>query len=73
MAMGYVGLYWGIAQLVVPAAFGFLARAAGLPVALWVAGAVFLVAGLTNPAVFRWLVERQPHPQRQQAEKGPLA
>lgn len=58
MAMGYVGLYWGIAQLAVPAAFGFLARAAGLPVALWAAGALFLAAAVTTPSLFSWLVER---------------
>ena len=56
MAMAYVGLYWGTAQVVVPAGFGALAAAAGLQVALWAAGGIFLAAGIVFPALYRWFV-----------------
>lgn len=56
MAMAYVGLYWGTAQLVVPVGFGALAGAADLQASLWAAGAVFLIAGVVFPALYRWFV-----------------
>ena len=56
MAMAYVGLYWGTAQLVVPVAFGALAGAAGLQATLWVAGAIFIAAGAAFPLLYRWFV-----------------
>jgi len=57
--MAYVGLYWGMAQLIVPTGFGFLAKAFGLEVTFWVAGGVFIAASLANPMVYRWLVEKK--------------
>jgi MFS family permease len=60
MAMGYVGLYWGVAQLVVPGAFGFIAAAVGLSASFWIAGAIFLAAGLALPVVYPYLTK--PHP-----------
>ena len=56
MAMAYVGLYWGTAQLVVPVGFGALAGAASLQASLWAAGAVFLFAGVLFPMLYRWFV-----------------
>ena len=56
MAMAYVGLYWGTAQLVVPVGFGALAGAVGLQASLWAAGALFLVAGVFFPMLYRWFV-----------------
>ena len=56
MAMAYVGLYWGAAQLLIPAGFGALAAAVGLAATHWVAGAVFLGAGLLFPLLYRWFV-----------------
>ncbi len=56
MAMAYVGLYWGTAQLVAPLGFGALAGAFGLEVSLWVAGALFLAAGALFPILYRWFV-----------------
>lgn len=56
MAMAYVGLYWGTAQLIVPVGFGALAGAVGLQASLWAAGALFLVAGVFFPMLYRWFV-----------------
>ena len=56
MAMAYVGLYWGTAQLVVPVGFGALAGAVSLQASLWAAGAVFLFAGVLFPMLYRWFV-----------------
>ncbi len=56
MAMAYVGLYWGTAQLVVPVGFGALAGAVHLQASLWGAGALFLVAGAFFPMLYRWFV-----------------
>ena len=56
MAMAYVGLYWGTAQLLAPIGFGALAAAASLQVTLWASGAVFIAAGLVFPALYRWFV-----------------
>ncbi|MDE2836682.1 MAG: MFS transporter [Chloroflexota bacterium] len=56
MAMAYVGLYWGTAQLVVPVGFGALAGAVDLRASLWAAGALFLVAGAFFPMLYRWFV-----------------
>jgi MFS family permease len=59
VAMAYVGLYWGLAQLVIPTGFGLLAKAFGLEVTFWVAGGIFIAASLANPMVYRWLVEKK--------------
>ncbi len=56
MAMAYVGLYWGTAQLVVPVGFGALAGAVSLQASLWAAGTVFLFAGVLFPMLYRWFV-----------------
>ena len=56
MAMAYVGLYWGTAQMAVPLALGALAGAAGLQASLWAAGALFLAAGAVFPLLYRWFV-----------------
>ncbi len=56
MAMAYVGLYWGTAQIAVPLGFGALAGAAGLQASLWVAGALFIAAGAAFPLLYRWFV-----------------
>lgn len=56
MAMAYVGLYWGTAQLIAPLGFGALAGAVGLQATLWTAGAVFIAAGAVFPLLYRWFV-----------------
>jgi len=58
VAMGYVGLYWGTAQLVVPAAFGVIAAAMGLELTFWIAAAIFLAGAAAMPAVYPRLVAR---------------
>ena len=59
VAMAYVGLYWGVAQLIIPTGFGFLAQSFGLGTTFWVAGGIFIAASLANPIVYRWLVEQE--------------
>ena len=56
MAMAYVGLYWGMAQVVVPIGFGTLAGAASIETSLWAACALFLAAGALFPLIYRWFV-----------------
>lgn len=56
MAMAYVGLYWGTAQIAIPIGFGALAGAFGLEASFWVAGALFIAAGAFFPALYRWFV-----------------
>ena len=56
MAMAYVGLYWGTAQLLAPLGFGALAGALGLEASLWAAGLLFLLAGVLFPMLYRWFV-----------------
>ncbi len=56
MAMAYVGLYWGTAQLLAPLGFGAFAGAFGLEATLWAAGALFLTAGAFFPILYRWFV-----------------
>ncbi len=56
MAMAYVGLYWGMAQIAAPLALGALAEAAGLQASLWAAGALFIAAGAAFPLLYRWFV-----------------
>ena len=56
MAMAYVGLYWGTAQLVAPLGFGALAGLFGIQASLWTAGILFLVAGALFPLLYRWFV-----------------
>jgi MFS family permease len=65
IAMAYVGIYWGLAQLIIPVGFGFLARELGLEFTFWVAGSIFVAASLANPLVYVWLVgkkEASPSP-----------
>jgi MFS transporter, DHA1 family, multidrug resistance protein len=59
VAMAYVGLYWGLAQLIVPTGFGLLGQAFGLQTTFWVAGGIFIAASLANPMVYAWLVEKK--------------
>ncbi len=59
MAMAYTGLYWGIAQLSVPAIFGALAVATSLTVTFWVGGLMFVVGGLLMPIVHPALVKKK--------------
>ena len=56
MAMAYVGLYWGTAQVAVPIGFGALAGAFGIEASLWTAGTLFLIAGALFPMFYRWSV-----------------
>jgi MFS family permease len=56
MAMAYVGLYWGTAQVLVPVGFGALAGALGLATSFWIAGVLFVAAGLLFPLLYRWFV-----------------
>ncbi len=58
MAMGYVGLYWGIAQLFVPAGMGDLAAGVGLEVAFWITAVIFATLATALAPVYLRLVTR---------------
>ena len=58
IAMAYVGLYWGIAQIIVPAAFGLLASNIGLKDSFWVASAMFFGFALLMPILFPILTNK---------------
>lgn len=58
MAMGYVGLYWGIAQLIVPAGLGALAAWLGLETAFWVTAVCFGALAVALAPVYLRLVTR---------------
>ena len=57
VAMAYVGLYWGAAQVVVPASFGILAASYGLEDSFWFAGVMFLVFAAAMPLLFPYLTK----------------
>jgi predicted MFS family arabinose efflux permease len=51
-AMAYAGQFWGLAQLLVPAAFGFIAAAAGLSASLYMSGVLFIGLAFVVPVVY---------------------
>jgi MFS family permease len=57
VAMAYVGLYWGAAQVVVPASFGVLAASLSLKDSFWFAGVMFLVFAAAMPILFPFLTK----------------
>ena len=57
MAIAYVGLYWAMAQILVPLAFGVIAANLGLKDSFWFAGGLFLAAGIAIPIVFPYLTK----------------
>jgi MFS family permease len=63
VAMAYVGLYWGAAQIVVPASFGVIAANLGLENSFWLAGLMFICFAAAVPILFRFLTKgRAPNP-----------
>ena len=61
MAIAYVGLYWAVAQVVIPAAFGAIALTVGLRESFWFAGGLFLIGGLIIPVIWPYLTRvREP-------------
>jgi MFS family permease len=57
IAMAYVGLYWGAAQVIVPATFGVLAARYGLEDTFWFAGVMFIVFAAAMPILFPYLTK----------------
>jgi DHA1 family multidrug resistance protein-like MFS transporter len=57
VAMAYVGLYWGAAQVVIPASFGVLAASFGLRDSFWFAGVMFIVFAAAMPILFAYLTK----------------
>lgn len=56
VALSVAAFYWGIGQLVVPVAFGFLAEWTSSGQALWVAGVMLMLLGACVPWMARaWL------------------
>jgi len=63
VAMAYVGLYWGAAQIVVPASFGVIAANLGLENSFWLAGLMFICFAAAVPILFRFLTKgHAPNP-----------
>jgi len=56
-AMGYAGQFWGLAQLVVPAGFGFIAAAVGIAGAIRVGGVAMVVLAVAVIAIYPWLTK----------------
>jgi MFS family permease len=54
-AMGYAGQFWGVAQLVVPISFGFIATSIGLESSLYMSGFLFIGLAVLAPVVHRVL------------------
>jgi MFS family permease len=59
VAMAYVGLYWGAAQVVVPASFGVIAASFGLKDSFWFAGVMFIGFAAAMPILFPLLTKRR--------------
>ena len=59
VAMAYVGLYWGAAQIVIPASFGVIAANLGLKDSFWFAGLMFLGFAAAMPILFPLLTKRR--------------
>lgn len=57
-AMGYAGQFWGLAQLVVPTGFGFIAAAVGIADAIRVGGMAMIVLSVAIIAIYPWLTKR---------------
>jgi MFS family permease len=57
VAMAYVGLYWGAAQIVIPASFGFIAASYGLKDSFWFAGLMFIGFAAAMPILFPFLTK----------------
>jgi MFS family permease len=57
VAMAYVGLYWGIAQMAVPASFGVIAANLGLRDSFWFAGVMFIGFAVATPVLFPLLTK----------------
>ncbi|MDA1036498.1 MAG: MFS transporter [Chloroflexi bacterium] len=55
--MAYSGQFWGLAQLVIPTTFGFIAAAVGLGDAIRVGGIMLLVASVAVIGVYPWLTK----------------
>ena len=60
MAISVVGMYWGIAQLIIPVTFGFIAKYLGAAESLWIAAGLFITLSVLTPLLFRVLGPRQP-------------
>jgi len=55
--MAYSGQFWGLAQLVVPTTFGFIAAAIGLGDAIRVGGVMLLIASVAMIGLYPWLTK----------------
>ena len=59
VAMAYVGLYWGAAQVIVPASFGVIAANFGLVNSFWFAGLMFISFAVAMPFLFPFLTKNR--------------
>jgi MFS transporter, DHA1 family, multidrug resistance protein len=58
VAMAYVGLYWGVAQIAIPATFGVIAATVGLKDSFWFAGPMFIGFAIAMIILFPLLTKR---------------
>lgn len=58
MAISVVGMYWGVAQLIIPVTFGFIAKYLGSAESLWIAAGLFITLSVLTPLLFRVLGPR---------------
>ena len=56
-AMGYVGQFWGLAQLVVPMGFGLIASAVGIADAIRIGGVALLFLSGAVVFIYPWLTK----------------
>lgn len=72
MAISIVGMYWGIAQLIIPVTFGFIAKYLGAAESLQIAAGIFVALALLTPTLFRMLGPRQLQDGRARGNDGPV-
>lgn len=65
LALSSMGLFWAIAQFVIPTIFGYFVTKLGFPVSFALGGGALLVVSLFTGVLFRNL-----HPQEKQAQKS---
>ena len=55
--MGVSGQFWGLAQLVIPTSFGFIAAAVGIATAIRIGGIVLLILSVAIIGLYPWLTK----------------
>ena len=56
-AMGYAGQFWGLGQIVVPTAFGFIAASVGIADAIRIGGLILIGMSVVVIGLYPWLTK----------------